>query len=199
MPDLLEALVARVEPLDLALLVMDWLRAPTLAHRCSMVHAHKAYVAHHIPGHRVRIRVPHKKRDHAFFQNVHTTLNAIDGVKASVRPETGSILVHYQGDFSHLLLKVAEAGLDALIDLQTEPEPLEPLGNRLISQGVAFEKKLLDSTGGQMDGRSFALLALLLAAGLQIFRGQLFGPAVPLLWYTAEFIRNYLPKPSHQG
>jgi hypothetical protein len=140
--------------------------------------------------------VPHKKRDQAFFHDVSKKLNTIDGVKASARPETGGILVHYQGHLSDLLLKAAEAGLDTLIDLQMEPEPLEPLGNRLMGQGVAFEKKLLESTGGQMDGRSLALLALLVAAGFQIFRGQLFGPAVPLLWYTSELIRNYLHRPN---
>lgn len=192
MARLLDSFVSKVDPVDLVLLVTDWLKEPALEGRSGM--AHKAYVAHHIPGHRVRIRVPHKKRDAVFFGHVGTQLNGIEGVKASVRPDTGSILIHYQGDFAQLLLSAAEAGLRELIDLEMGPEPLEPLANRLISQGAAIEQKLLTSTGGHVDGQTFALLGLVLAAGIQIFRGQLFGPAVPLLWYTVELLRNYGPK-----
>jgi hypothetical protein len=187
----LESLLAMVEPLDLLLLVTDWLIVPALEDTNRM--AHKGYVAHHIPGHRIRIRVPHKKRDNTFFQSVSTQLNGIDGVKASVTPETGSILVHYQGDLAQLLISAAEAGLSELIDLEMGNEPLEPLADRLLSQVGAVEQKLLASTGGQVDGRTFAMFGLMLAAGVQVFRGQLFGPAVPLLWYTAEIIRSYIP------
>jgi hypothetical protein len=192
MARLLESLVTKVDPVELVLLVTDWLSEPAPEGRSGM--AHKGYVAHHIPGHRIRIRVPHKKRDAAFFGDVGTRLNGIEGVKASVRPETGSILIHYQGDFAKLLLSTAEAGLRELIDLEMGAEPLEPLANRLISQGAAIEQKLLASSGGQVDGRTFALLGLVLAAGIQVFRGQLFGPAVPLMWYTVELLRNYGPK-----
>ena len=186
-----EILLAKVEPLDLLLLATDWLMIPALENTTCM--ANKGYIAHHIPGHRIRIRVPHKKRDQAFFKDAATRLNGIDGVKASVTPETGSILVHYQGDLAHLLMGAAEAGLNELIDLEMGGEPSEPLTDRLLNQVGALEKKLLKSTGGQVDGRTFAMFGFMLAAGVQIFRGQIFGPAVPLLWYTAEVVRNYFP------
>ena len=188
----LEFFVDNVKPLDLFMLATDWLIAPVGEDIGCM--AHKGYVAHHIPGHRIRIRVPHKKRDHPFFQTVAAQLNGIDGVKASTTPETGSILVHYQGDFAQLLISAAEAGLGELIDLEMGGEPLEPLVDRLLNQGGAIERKLLSSTGGQVDVKTFAMLGLMLAAGVQLFRGQIFGPAVPLLWYTAEIVRNNFPK-----
>jgi hypothetical protein len=193
-----EFLLAKVEPLDLLLLATDWLIIPALENTTRMTH--KGYVAHHIPGQRIRIRVPHKKRDHAFFADVATRLNGIDRVKASATPETGGILVHYQGDLAHLLLRAAEAGLNELIDLEMDGEPSEPLTDRLLSQVAAMEQRLLASTGGQVDGRTFAMFGLMLAAGVQVFRGQIFGPAVPLLWYTAEIVRHWLPnRPPHQN
>jgi hypothetical protein len=187
----LELILPQIESLDLLLLVTNSLILPAWEDTTRM--AHKGYIAHHIPGHRIRIRVPHKKRDSAFFQGVATQLNGIDGVKVSVTPETGSVLVHYKGDLEHLLLSAAEAGLSELIELEMGGEPLEPLADRLLSQAGAIEQKLLASTGGQVDVRTFAMLGLVLAAGVQLFRGQIFGPAVPLLWYTAEIIRNYIP------
>jgi hypothetical protein len=189
MADWLEALVSNVEPLDVLLQVTDWLIAPALEDNRPM--AHKGYVAHHIPGRRIRIRVPRKKRDTPFFQDAAARLNGMDGVQASVRPETGSILVHYQGDFTHLLMRAAEAGLSELIDLEMGDEPLASLADVLLDRAGAIEQKLLASTGGQIDGRSFVMVGLMVAAGIQLFRGQLFGPAIPLLWYTAETIRNY--------
>lgn len=187
----LEHLLPKVEPLDLVLLATDWLIVPALENTTHM--AHKGYVAHHIPGNRIRIRVPSKKRDNAFFQSVATRLNGIDGVKAAVTPETGSVLLHYQGDLGQLLISAAEAGLSELIDLEMGGELLEPLADRLLGQAEGMEKKLLASTGGQVDGRTLVMFGLMLAAGVQLFRGQIFGPAVPLLWYTAEIIRNYMP------
>ncbi len=185
----LETVVANVEPLDVLLLLSDWLIAPASKDAIRM--AHKGYVAHHIPGRRIRIRVPHKKRDTAFFQDVAARLNGIEGVQASVTPETSSVLIHYQGDLESLLISAAAAGLEKFIDLEMGDEPLAPLADRIIDQAATVEQKLLASTGGQIDGRSFVMLGLMLAAGVQLFRGQLFGPAVPLLWYTAEMIRNY--------
>ena len=99
-------------------------------------------------------------------------------------------MIHYQGDFAQLLISAAEAGLGELIDLEMGGEPLEPLVDRLLNQSGAIEQKLLSSTGGQVDVKTFAMLGLMLAAGIQLFRGQIFGPAVPLLWYTAEIVRN---------
>jgi hypothetical protein len=188
-----EFFVDNVKPLDLFMLAADLLIVPVRKDMGRM--AHKGYVAHHIPGHRIRIRVPRKKRDHVFFQTVASQLNGIEGVKASATPETGSILVHYQGDFAQLLINAAAAGLSELLDLEFGGELLEPLVDRLLNQAGTIEQKMLSSTGGQMDARTFAMIGLMLAAGVQVFRGQIFGPAIPLLWYTAEIVRNYFPNP----
>lgn len=187
----LELFVDNVKLLELFMLAADLLIVPVREDKGCM--AHKGYVVHHIPGHRIRIRVPHKKRDHVFFQTVASQLNGIEGVKASATPGTGSLLVHYHGDFAQLLVRAAEAGLSELIDLELGAEPLQPLVDRLLNQAGTIEQKMLSSTGGQVDARTFAMFGLMLAAGVQVFRGQLFGPAVPLLWYAAEIVRNYFP------
>ncbi len=185
----LEFLIAWAEPLNLLVGIVDRLSKATAEGAISMTS--KTYVAHHIPGRRIRLRVSHKKGDKAFFGDVQTRLNSIPGIKASTTPHTGSILIHYEGDLEKLLLSAAEAGLAALIDLEMSDEPLESLADSLVNQVGAIERKLHASTGGQMDGRSFVTLALILAAGVQLLRGQIFGHAFPLLWYAAETVRTY--------
>lgn len=185
---LLEILLACFDPIDLIVYVVE----SDAAEESKYMAAHKAYIAHHIPGHRIRIRVPHKKRDAAFFHEVAHRLNSIDGIKAEAAPETGSVLVHYQGNFTQLLMQVAETGLSSMLELEMGDEPVAPLGDRLIEQAGAIEQKLLATTGGHVDGRTAVLLTLLLTTGVQLFRGRLLN-AVPLLWYTAETVRHYMP------
>jgi hypothetical protein len=43
---------------------------------------------------------------------------------------------------------------------------------------------------GDLDVRSLAFVILLLASALQIFRGQILGPASTLLWYALELLLN---------
>jgi len=189
MDPVLEFIFTWAEPLNLLIGVAERLTKATAEGAISMTS--KAYVAHHIPGQRIRLRVPHRKGDKAFFDDVETRLNGIPGIKAATTPHTGSILIQYEGDLQKLLLSGLETGLDDLIDLEMRPEPLEPVADRLLNQAGAIEQKLLASTGGQMDSRSLVTIALIVAAGLQLLRGQVFGPAIPLLWYTAETIRTY--------
>ena len=40
----------------------------------------KAHLVHHIHGKRVRVRIPEKRHDAAFFQDVASKLNSLDGV-----------------------------------------------------------------------------------------------------------------------
>lgn len=83
--------------------------------------AHRAQIVHHIPGKRIRLRVQNKRHDPHFFRHVKDKLHDIDGVKAEVRPETASVLVHYDGDFDSLLGRFAKVGLNEMLDVELGP------------------------------------------------------------------------------
>lgn len=161
----------------------------------------KAHLVHHIHGQRLRVRIPTKKHDAAFFQDVAAKLNSLEGVRADVTPETGSVLVRYSGDFSELLLKAAEAGLTHLVEVELGTPAATPLIDDLFSRFSSVDKQVQNKSNGQVDARTVALFGLVLAAGVQLFRGQVFGPAVPLIWYAAEIVRSHYAqtdRPKHR-
>ena len=112
-------------------------------------------------------------------------------------PKTGSVLVHYSGDFSDLLIRAAETGLTALIEFELGTPIATPMIEGLFGHMSAMDTHVQSKTGGQVDARTIALLGLIVAAGVQLFRGRVFGPAVPLIWYAAETVRNYYLKPNY--
>jgi hypothetical protein len=153
---------------------------------------HKAHVVHHIPG-RLRMRIPNRKHDHAFFGDVKDRLNSVPGVRADATAQTGSILVHYEGSFAEMLLQIAETGLANLLEVEMGEPPLLPMAMQLAQQARSVDGRLKAISGGTLDAQTVILLSLIFATGVQLVRGQIFGPAVPLLWYAAETVRHYLP------
>jgi|ERR1044072_4474387 hypothetical protein len=111
----------------------------------------KAHITHHIEGRRLRIRVPHKRFDHAFFREIERRINTIDGVKAEVNPDAASVLVRYAGPSTALLEKLVDAGLDKVLDFELGPIgevasdmlPL-PIKLTLVAGLVAFGYRLFD-------------------------------------------------------
>lgn len=86
-----------------------------------IVMSYKAHIVHHIDGKRMRVRVPGKRHDGAYFQTVQDRLHAIDGVAAQVDPTAASVLIQYDGPFAELCEKMADVGLTELLDLELGP------------------------------------------------------------------------------
>jgi hypothetical protein len=78
-------------------------------------------VVHHIEGRRMRIRVPSKRHDRAFFHAVKERLHTVEGIDAKVDPTSASVLVHYSGPVPDLLEKFVDTGLDELLDIELGP------------------------------------------------------------------------------
>jgi hypothetical protein len=161
---------------------------------------HKAHVVHHIPG-RVRLRVPAKRRHHAFFHDVKQRLEGCDAVSSvAVNPASGSVLIRYEGSIEELLAQAAVAGLLEFLEVTEELPLLEPIADQLVESLGHVDRHITRSTGGALDGRSALLIAFVAAAVWQSLRGQLFGPAVPLLWYAAQALSGTLSvKSPHQS
>jgi hypothetical protein len=192
----LVAVATGIGPLDLlssaAGLLLTYQRAPM---EIAMAPP-KAHLVHHIHGRRLRVRVPARRHDAAFFEDVASKLNSLDGVRAQVTPQTGSVLIHYSGDFSNLLMKAAEIGLSQLVELELGTPVATPLIESLFGHVSTIDQQVQTKSNGQVDARTIALFGLIVAAGVQLVRGQVFGPAVPLIWYAAETVRNYYSRPN---
>lgn len=169
--------------------IRGWLEAPMTT---------KAHVVHHIPG-RVRLRVPSRRRQPAFFQDVKKRLEGLDSVSSvSVNPTSGSVLIRYEGEIEQVLAQAATVGLVELLEVTTDLPMLEPIAEQLINRLGDIDQTLSKRTQGVLDGRSALLAGFLVAAIVQAFRGSLFGPSVPLLWYAAQALGSGLPPRAQQ-
>jgi len=153
---------------------------------------HKAFIVHAISG-RVRLRVPDKRDDTAFFKEIAQRLLQCDNVTAvAVNAITASVLVRYTGSIIALIGQAYEAGLSQLVDIEMQPPKPQALSGRLLHRVRGIDRTIRNSSGGELDGSSAIVVFLLIAAGVQLFRGQVFG-AIPLLWYASEAIGGVSP------
>ncbi len=78
--------------------------------------AHRAHIAHHVPG-RLRLRIPGAKQNLEFLQQVESAVVRLPDVhRVDVRPSTGSVVIEYQPNDPVAFVQrtidvVAESGL----------------------------------------------------------------------------------------
>lgn len=144
-----------------------------------------AHVTHAVPR-RLRIKVPSRKKDSAFFEGLQEQLSRhLDLESVQVNPMTGSVL----------LTDARGIDLDAVRTWAEErelfrihmPDPeAGALEGKTLAQKVAEPFQRLDTriknfTGGQIDIPTVAFVYLVLAGLYQVNKGSLAAPS----WYTA--------------
>lgn len=145
----------------------------------------KAYAVHRLPG-RIRFRIPSRRRDRAFFDEVEERLrrgSAVTAVKTN--PETGSILVQYTGETDALFDEMSDSGLGELIELVLGAPPV---ASRLRGEIAVIDRRIRQVTGGALDLGTLASFGLLAMAGWQLVRGRHPTRAVSLGWYATELL-----------
>lgn len=124
-----------------------------------------AELVHRIDG-RLRLRVPERRGDEAWFADTRKALAGFPGVlRVTANPGTGSFLIR---------------GKD--LALRRIPEIAEDRGWFTLAEPQRHEKPASDALAGLAP--VFFGLAVLQAA-----RGQIMVPALSLLWYALEIIR----------
>lgn len=147
----------------------------------------------HLSAGRLRIRIPERRRDEAFFDSVAAQLTGWDSVdRVEVNPLTASVLVHF-ADADALFAEIERRN-----DLFTlAAEPIEageasdrvPLTDRVTRLWKKGDKALRRWSGGSTDIRNAAFAVLVASAVYQLLRGQIFPPAGTLLWDAGEMLR----------
>jgi hypothetical protein len=150
----------------------------------------EAHIAHATPN-RVRLKVPAKRHDEAFFRTVEQLVAGWRNVqRVEVNPVTASILVHFSDPAA--LVHAAINGNNTLFQIvypeQQEHGSAPPLLARLQGTAAAADSSLRQWTGGSIDLRT-AILAAFLVGGLQqLVQGNVAAPAATLLWYAATVL-----------
>jgi hypothetical protein len=149
----------------------------------------EARIAHATPN-RVRLKVPARRYDEAFFRTVAERLKGWRNVeRVEVNPLTASILVHFS-DPAALMIE-AMTGNDLFqILLPQEGGDMSgrPLLAHLQETVAAADGSLRHWTGGTLDLRTALFTALFVGGLQQLVQGNVAAPAATLLWYAATVL-----------
>ncbi len=146
-------------------------------------------IAHQTSG-RVRIDLPAKRGDAAYFSTLSQQMAGLDEVLAvRTNPITGSLIVEYDGPFDTLLRRFDDMAVDILAQPAAAskvggsaagkggtPAGASPLPYRLVSGRQVHPMLLV--------GLAFGALGL-----VQVVRGQVLVPALSAFWYAARAFR----------
>jgi hypothetical protein len=139
-----------------------------------------AYIVHRTRG-RMRLRVRAKRHDQAYFDALCAELQPLecfDSVRAN--SNTGSLILRY----AESAAAEAESQLrhSPLLQLTAEAEPTTPALKPLLSGIYSFDQMIEEESAGLLNLRTLVVIAVALLAIRQIRRGELLGPALPMLW-----------------
>ncbi|WP_455281525.1 HMA2 domain-containing protein [Cupriavidus necator] len=146
-----------------------------------------AQLSHVLPG-RLRVKVPTRRHDAAYFEELVRRLSECDGVdEVSVNPMTSSVLIIHSTSDDAVAAYALQQGLFRLRLDRTASN------SRIVARPVSDSAPRL-FTGDQMsesDRRAGMLSASLASLGvLQTLRSQIMVPAISLLWYAYDTCRS---------
>jgi hypothetical protein len=152
----------------------------------------------HFTARRLRVRVPEKRRDAAFFSRAAESLAGWDSVeRVETNPLTGSVLIYFTD--AHRLFAEAAAKNDLFeIDFAAiTTESAEPVVTRAAVRSFeTADVALRRWTQNQLDVRSVLFLVLLAGGTYQLLRRHLAAPAPTLLWYAGDLIGLWTHQPT---
>jgi hypothetical protein len=146
------------------------------------------YIAHRI-GDRVRVRIPERKGDAAYFMRVERDLSACERVMyVEANPLTASILLRYTGANDDLRRDAINLGLFAIEEMPPSVNPVLTATSDRIDQ---LDRFLQRSSNGSFDLLEVAFVGLIGASIVQVLRGQALGPASTLLAHALAILALY--------
>lgn len=137
-----------------------------------------AHISHQT-SQRLRVKIPSKKGEVAYFLSLEDQLSKCPGVENLVaNPLTGSLLITHATDIKRIA-EYAEA--NNLFQLgRLSPSPIN-LSEAISGKLKDLEQQMKQATGGTIDFPGLVFLGLISAGLFQLIRGNL----TPIPWYTA--------------
>lgn len=148
-----------------------------------------AYLSHVATG-RVRIKIPERRGDEAYFYALETALSArLDIQRVQVSARTGSALLFHDGSLD-LNALAAQAKDQGWFQLDLTPPVPESLSGLISRQLDRLDHLMRRFSGSRLDNPSLIFLALAVLAVRQIAKGQVAPPAATTLWYLYELLQR---------
>ncbi|MCG6896823.1 MAG: hypothetical protein LJE61_02705 [Thiocapsa sp.] len=154
-----------------------------------------AHAVHRTRG-RLRLRIPARRHDQAFFDRLTQRLCNVPGVlRSTANPETAGVLIlldPHSG--SDPIEAITETGLLQVVEDRPNLSPALT-GIRRVAQRI--DQAVGESTRGVGDLRTLAFVLLIALGVRQLGKGQLLAPAASLFWYAFDLMR--FARPTHGG
>jgi hypothetical protein len=136
---------------------------------------------------RVRLRIAEKRKDPGYFEDLRDQLATVPGItELKINSTTGCVvLLHPELPWSELEpgLRMAE-----LFEITDTPEPARPALEPLTSGLSRMDQAVTSGTDGSVDLRTLAYVGLMGFTISQALRGELLGPAIPLLFNAMSLL-----------
>lgn len=148
----------------------------------------QAQVEHQMNG-RVRLRIPSRRRDSAYFSRLKDRLSEQEGVESvEANPMTGSLLVRHRNNLDTLLGYAADH--DLFVIEKQQDKPVTSLADGLAIQAGRLDGAIRRVSGGGLNMRDVALAGVIVAGVVQIAKAHVWPAGFSLFWYAV----NLLPK-----
>lgn len=152
-----------------------------------------AHIVHQARG-RIRLQVREKCKDPAYFDAIREQLEGLAGIdEVRTNCTTGSIiLLHSLENNRELLKRLPQLALFEITDCQQhDASAFTPLRSGL----TGIEQLLRNGTAGSVDLKTVAFIGVMGLTLHQIMRGQVLGPALPMLWNAFSLINRMNSEP----
>jgi hypothetical protein len=153
----------------------------------------------HFTNHRLRLKVPEKRRDAPFFSDAAERLSSWDSIeRVEINPLTASLLIHYTDPQQLFLEAVAkndflDIDFDTVFAQESGPQVMRTATRSFETADLGLRRW----TQNRLDLRGMLFL-LLLGGGLyQLLRGRLATPAPTLLWYAGDLLGLWSDRPEN--
>lgn len=155
-----------------------------------------AYIKHRMPG-RVRLKIPAKRGDEAYFEALAETLAGCDQIRQlQLNPPTASLLIqHDDAPLDSVVDYAAAAELFIVAEGGDGDSDLPALDNLSVaswsSLGVSqFDQQLSQLSAGRVDLRSLFFLGFMGLTIHQAAKGHIMSPASTFFWRALELLNN---------
>jgi Heavy metal associated domain 2 len=136
----------------------------------------------------MRVRIPDKRRDTAFFDDIADRLSRWQGVeRVEANPLTASILF-YCSDPHQLLADITARNDLLAIDFNAARRASETLRNRAAQHFGSADAALRRWTEGELDIRGLLFIVYLVGGVYQLLQGRVSASAPSLLWRAGSLI-----------
>ena len=153
-----------------------------------------AHIVHQARG-RIRLQVREKCKDPDYFEAISKQLEGLPGIdEVRTNPTTGSIiLLHSLENNTELLERLPQLALFEITAChKQDASAFTPLRSGL--NGI--EQLLRNGTAGSVDLKTVAFIGVMGLTLHQIMRGQVLGPALPMLWNAFSLINRINSSPA---